>query len=213
MTHGVCRRIGIIYSAINNIFTIFPPDRREKLTSKERSDIDINLHAFFININGILDNVAWCFVFENKVESGKMLKKHDVGLYKKKTITILPEKLKELINSSKIKIWHESYSKNYRDALAHRIPLYVSRAIFTKTEAASFEALEKEESTIDFMTAEGRRRADQLINEKENLGSICTWFSHSMNDGGKPILMHPQLLCDYETISSILTTAFGTKTE
>lgn len=206
MVHGVCRRIGIIFSTIENIFEIFPPSRTEKLSKKERSDIDINLHAFFININGLLDNIAWVFVYKNKEITGKMLKRHDVGIYKKKTLAILPNDLKELIGSAEIKSWHNKYSKNYRDALAHRIPLYISRSVLTETEANELRQLEREELAVDFSQPEGRERAQQILIEKERLGSICNWFSHSMDDEGKPVLMHPQLLNDYEVISSILNT-------
>jgi hypothetical protein len=34
------------------------------------SDLDINLHAFFVNISGILDNLGWVFVYENDLFEG-----------------------------------------------------------------------------------------------------------------------------------------------
>ena len=66
--HGIFRRLKTIRSCIENIFTIFPAGRTELLSEKERSNVQINLHAFFINIHGVPDNIAWAYVIEKSLE-------------------------------------------------------------------------------------------------------------------------------------------------
>ena len=63
--HGVCRRLMIIQRCIQNIFTIFPPRRKQLLSDDERVDLEINLHSFLINIHGLPDNLAWAYVLRS----------------------------------------------------------------------------------------------------------------------------------------------------
>src|SRR3569832_2387200 len=58
LEHGVCRWFSVLERSIERIYEIFPPDRKEKLTRDELSDVQIYLHAFVINLFGILDNLA-----------------------------------------------------------------------------------------------------------------------------------------------------------
>ncbi len=85
---GVNRRLNVLARCIENIFEIFPVDRSELLARDELTDLDINLHAFFVNVSGILDNLAWVFVCENellgKSKEGK-LTKNNIGLFKEET--------------------------------------------------------------------------------------------------------------------------------
>lgn len=134
MRHGVCRRLKIIRRCIDNIFTIFPVERKELLSEEERSDLEINLHSFIINIYGLQDNIAWVYLIEKSLENVVEGGRSGVGLFNKKTQPHLPEKVREYLNSENIKSWHRDYAKNYRDALAHRIPLYVPPSTGTPTE-------------------------------------------------------------------------------
>lgn len=56
MQHGVNRRLGVIYRCLENIFNTFPPNRTELLGRDDLLDVEINLHAFLINIYGIIEN-------------------------------------------------------------------------------------------------------------------------------------------------------------
>ena len=93
---GVCRRLNTLRRCINNIFTVFPPQKVEILATNDLVDVNINLHAFFINTAGVFDNLAWVFVYENDLlgnpKEGK-INKHGVGLFNKKTQDHLNQKL------------------------------------------------------------------------------------------------------------------------
>ncbi|MFW6144687.1 MAG: DEAD/DEAH box helicase, partial [Candidatus Natronoplasma sp.] len=96
----------------------------KKILREELKDVDINLHAFFINIFGLLDNMAWVIVHEN-IGSATDIDKKKVGLYQTETQKVMKYEFKQYLNADRTKKWHNEYLKNYRNALAHRIPLYV----------------------------------------------------------------------------------------
>jgi len=125
LLHGICRRLDVLHRCIRNVFDIFPVSREDLLTDVETRNIEINLHAFTINIYGLLDNVAWVFVFENSLEDKIRGGRRSVGLFSKHTMKHFPERTKQYLNSERMKAWYGDYAKNYRDALAHRIPPYV----------------------------------------------------------------------------------------
>src|SRR5437867_2420564 len=98
--HGVCRRLKIIRRCIDNIFAIFPVERKEFLSEEERSDLEINLHAFIINIYGLQDNIAWVYVIEKSLE--KVIERRRVGLFDLNTQKYLPAEVREYLNSENI---------------------------------------------------------------------------------------------------------------
>ena len=126
LTQGVGRRLSILTRCIRNIFSIFPVGRTQHLTLEELADVDINLHAFFINLSGLLDNLAWVFVSENDLlgtsKEGK-LDKEDVGLFKKKTQFRLPEQLRTYLNTGRMTRWYSESAKTTETHSAYNTPL------------------------------------------------------------------------------------------
>jgi hypothetical protein len=120
---GVGRRLEVIERCIKNIFSIFPVERNNLLCQEELLDVAINLHAFLVNMFGLLDNLAWVSIHENKLAD--IIDKKKVGLFKKETKKYLLNKFCQYLDSPQMKLWHNQYLINYRDALSHRIPLYV----------------------------------------------------------------------------------------
>ncbi len=81
LLHGAMRRLRIIQRCIENIFTIFPLERKTLLEQNELDDVMINLHAFFIDIFGFLDNLAWVVIHEKRLAD--KIEKKKIGLFKK----------------------------------------------------------------------------------------------------------------------------------
>lgn len=121
LVEGYGRRLKNITRCIENVFQILPPSRTKLLSENELADCCINLHALFVNISGCLDNLAWVINYEKRLE----LDRKEVGLFHKKTQKFLTTDFKDFLNSPRIKSWHDGHLKDYRDALAHRIPLYI----------------------------------------------------------------------------------------
>jgi hypothetical protein len=58
LQYGVIRRLFILSRTFDRIFELYPPDRSSPLGNDDRTDLEINLHAFMIHIHGITDNLA-----------------------------------------------------------------------------------------------------------------------------------------------------------
>jgi hypothetical protein len=124
LDQGACRRFNVIQRAIERVFSIFPPERVQVLEREELPDVQIYLHAFVINIYGVLDNLAWVFILERNILA-TIGARTRVGLFIPATQVHLPRTVRDHLQSTAVSTWYSSYAKNYRDALAHRIPLYV----------------------------------------------------------------------------------------
>lgn len=207
LMQGVGRRLKTLTRCINNIFSIFPPERIQNLSKDELTDITINLHAFFINIAGIFDNLAWVFAHENdllgKVSEGK-IPKNLVGLFKKETQKNLKTELNDYLNSETMKLWYEDYSKIYRDSLAHRIPLYVPPALFSKDEEKEFQNIEEQIQTLDFSKECDREKYNELRSKQQALGGVSHLFGHSPTEGNRAVYFHAQVLSDYATVEEVI---------
>jgi hypothetical protein len=205
LVQGVGRRLNILTRCLHNIFKIFPVEKTDLLPRDDLTDLDINLHAFFVNISGILDNLGWVFVYENDLfgssEEGKITK-FGVGLFNKKTQIHLKPELNTYLKSKKMKTWYIEYSKNYRDALAHRIPLYVPPSALNKEEQEEYMLLEKQLSNFNSVGA--ILQHDEILDKQSKLGRACPLFAHSLNEGSTPLFLHAQVMADFLTIDEII---------
>ena len=50
--HGFVRRLGTLKRSIENVYSIYPPERFDKPTRDECLDIAINLQSFLFNVFG-----------------------------------------------------------------------------------------------------------------------------------------------------------------
>jgi hypothetical protein len=201
---GVSRRLKVLTRCIENVFELFPPARLEKLTKVALTDVEINLHAFVTNMAGLFDNLAWAFALEHQLvgppKSGK-LTRTQVDLFKIEMQNHLPQAFTGYLQSEAIVTWHTTYSKNYRDALAHRIPLYVSRNLLDEDARKRFFELQAEMDSLDFRAQ--FLRYGQLLDEQERLGVASHYAVHSF-DEVRPIRFHAQTIIDFMTIDEIV---------
>ena len=198
LLEGACRRLGVLQRSICNVFEIFPPTRKIRLSKDELSDIQINLHASFVNAYGFFDNLAWVCVFENEADSE--LKRGEVGLLLKKTQAYLPKSLQDAMQSEETRHWYYSYAKNFRDALAHRIPPYVPPFQMTPDQWEMFHQLEQQ--VTESMRRGELGHAHELQDHQDTIGSIsaAVAHSHSDDDASPPVALHPQMLADGNTV-------------
>lgn len=203
LNHGVCRRLYIISRCIENIFSIFPPDRKELLTKDERNDVEINLHAFVIHVYGLQDNLAWLYVYEKRLESKIKGGRRGVGLFNPKTQLHLPKEVHTYLTEERIKSWHDRYAKNYRDALAHRIPLYIPPFTIAPADRAKYEELERQ--TWEHLKRGELEKHKAAQAEQTRLCHISDLFLHSFADDDRspPMRLHPQVISDAMTIIEI----------
>ena len=199
--HGVARRLGVIERCVVNIYSIFPLQREQLLDWDELKDVDINLHAFFVNIFGLLDNMAWVAVYEKDRRRG--INKKDVGLYRIKTQEILNDDFREYLNSDRMKKWHDEYLKNYRDALSHRIPLYVPPKNLTPDQQKQVADIEERRNKA--IRGRDFSLIDNLQKEEDKIGTPSPFFLHSLPEtDNKMVSLHAQVITDFGTVEEIL---------
>jgi PhoPQ-activated pathogenicity-related protein len=210
MVHGVSRRLWMIYRCIVNIFRLFPPDQAKPLLSDDRLDVEINLHAFLINIYGTMENLGLAAGYESELigkKSEGKIPRRQVSLFNEKFRRRLNKPLKEYLNQSGVDSWYREYAKNYRDALAHRVPPYVPPSALNDDEQQRYQAIEKEISTLystyDF------DRIEALRNEQERLGRANPFFIHSFAERVRPLYLHAQVLVDFLTIQELVEVFVG----
>lgn len=201
LLHGVARRLGVIERCVENIYSIFPLRREELLERDELVDISINLHAFFVNIFGLLDNMAWVAMYEKKEASS--IDRKAVGLYKRETQSFLDEDFKQYLNSETMKKWHDEYLKNYRDALSHRIPLYVPPKSLTPDQQKQVADIEEKRNKA----IKGRDFSlmDDFQKEEDNIGTPSPFFVHSLAETvNQMVMLHAQVITDFGTVEEII---------
>lgn len=127
---GAGRRILTLKHCVANVFAGFPPDRLRVLSEAQFIHATINIQAFYMNLFGLLDCLAWVVVHEKgllgtPISRKRTFDRRDVGLYCDETQRHLSAPLVSFLKESELKSWHDNHLKDFRDALAHRLPLYV----------------------------------------------------------------------------------------
>ena len=80
--HGFVRRLGTLKRCIENVYSIYPPERFDKPSRNECLDLAINLQSFMFNVFGCIDNLAWVWVKDREIQDkqGRPLRAQQVGL-------------------------------------------------------------------------------------------------------------------------------------
>lgn len=196
---GLGRRLKILRYSLLTIFRLFPPEATRPIASDDLEGVQVAHHAFVMNLYGTFENWAWAFVSRHGL-LGAIGDRKKIGLFLRSTQQFLPVPLKAYLASETMIRWHTDYLKNYRDALAHRIPLYIPPAAYTHEEGARYMKLDREE--CEHIVAQRWDDLERARQEKDALGSAYPVFLHSLSDeeGLRPILLHPQIISDAKTI-------------
>jgi hypothetical protein len=198
---GFGRRIAILKHCLASIYRQFPPSTLVPLTQDQRQDVQIALHAFVMNLYGAFENLAWAFVIRHDLMS-KFQHINKVGIFSKDLQRLIPEPIAIYLTSKTFLAWSKSYLKNYRDSLAHRIPLYIPPDELSSEHANRYAELDKlDAASLQTHDWDGLQENQT---ERDSLGRPSFMFLTSlMNKHGispKPMLLHPQLLSDAATL-------------
>jgi hypothetical protein len=191
LNYGVGRRLNVIRLSMQKIYELFPPSQEEALPKETIHEVQVYLQAFVINVSGIFDNWAWAFVLRHNLLE-KIGGRMGVGMFLSKTQQCLPASLKEYVTSEPRVSWHRRYMKDYRDALAHRIPLYVPPSRIDPKDIERYKELEDRKQEL--FESHDWGELEKVTDEQESLGKALPAF---LKDFTSPeVYFHPQLNAD-----------------
>lgn len=138
--------------------------RKEPLSPYEATDCAIHINAYYLNLRGALDNLAWVLQYEWQLLTGitedEKNERNAINLCGKKFLCALKSRhsnLEFLIDQQKG--WVNELAE-LRDPAAHRVPIYVPPSVITPSaQLKNFRLIEAE---ADAAPAE---RADRSISE------------------------------------------------
>jgi hypothetical protein len=191
--HGFSRRIGTLHRCIENVFNTVPPGTIKIPSEARLHDVQISLQAFVANVYGSVDNLAWVWVHER----GLGITKRQVGL-RRQNVQIresLSIEFQDYLKS--IDKWFE-YISEYRDALAHRIPLYNPPGGIRPSDRASYDDLQWRMSVVlghlDIAAYE------ELKAKQAQLLAFHPVMTHSFSEAAKLVPYHDQMIADFLTV-------------
>lgn len=207
LMQGVKIRLDILYQCIENIFNDFPPESEKLLGIYKITDININLHAFLINVIGIIENLALFIAYEKNLLNPSISEekqRKNVGLFKKEFLKKLPPTLQDYFSKNgKLYNWYDEYARNYRDALAHRIPPFVPPMQLNEKEAEIRIKLDKEIKNFE-LTDSNYNELRDMVRKSWTIGSPAKYFFHSISEKSRFVVLHGQILNDFITLKDMI---------
>ena len=200
--HGFCRRLAILVRCIDRVFEALPPGREDIPERDEVIDATIHIQAFVLNVFGCCDNLAWIWVNEKNLmqKDGVPLEPKRVGLgkaYKHVRQSFSPDFASYLDSRQD---WLE-HIKDFRDALAHRIPLYIPPYCIGPRELQEYELLEA--AANEAIRGGDCAGYDQLMEQQKQIAKFKPIMTHSLFQNAETVVFHPQMLADFSTIDEI----------
>jgi hypothetical protein len=205
--HGLTRRLGTMARCIENTFELLPPDLVDIPNRISTQDATINIQAFVMSAFGCCENIAWIWVKERDIRrpSGAPLAPNQIGLganYLRVRDSLTPGFRDYLDRRAD---WFEQL-KDYRDALAHRIPLYIPPFTFHPADAPRFRALEQQ--ALQALLTQDFEGYERLEADKMRLVRFQPIMAHSLVAEGRVVVFHYQLLSDFGTIEEMAGVLF-----
>jgi hypothetical protein len=197
--HGYMRRAGTLKRCIENVFALIPPNTDEVPERNVLHDAAINVQAFLANAYGSIDNLAWLWLYERGLE-GK-IGKNRVGFRAKHTEmrATLSDPFRGYLES--LDNWFE-YLIEYRDALAHRIPLYIPPGTVSPKRVDEYNDLSRRMSDALYVRSDGFEY-ERLSAEQEKLLVFQPVITHSVSQTKAHYAFHAQMIADFLTVEEL----------
>ena len=198
LTHGFGRRLKTLKKCIENVYALCPPDTSNLLPRDILVDLSINLQAFILNVFGCFDNLSWVLVKEKDIN----IDRNKVGFLRDKIdkeirLNLSDDLRKYFLSDSHIR-W-KNYLKDFRDALAHRIPLYVPPKGLNPQSRDEYDQFEKNKS--EALKKGDFEKYETLDMEQEKIGAPLFVMQHSfLERNSMPMVFHVQIIIDFKTV-------------
>jgi hypothetical protein len=200
--HGFGRRLGTLVRCIDRVFEILPPDREDVPSCAEVNDATINIQAFVFNIFGCWESLAWMWVCEKEVtgKNGQRLAPKLIGLGERQGVRrSLSTELNSYLDSRQD--WFKQI-KDFRDELAHRIPLCIPPYLILPSQEDEYRRLEM--AADDALHCGNLAGYHQLTEDQKKLRTFQPIMIHSLvRNSDKVVRFHFQMLLDFNIVDEI----------
>ncbi len=195
MLYGAGRRLKMMFHAYRAIIFTAHEGRDKPLSHDEQQELSSEINILYMHLYGVLDNYAWCILFERSPELDPDLPagihRNDVGLFSKefrKRCTAFVE-IKDEIQA--YDDWFKD-AKERRDPVAHRIPLYIPPSVITKEEETYYrDVWDRHNKCIQNMQLD---EASDLLDQLNTIGTFKPFFVH--HPTGPYIPIYPTIPTD-----------------
>ena len=82
MRYGIGRRYSMVWYAYRTIMFGASPVREDPLSHADQQELSHAINVIYMNLRGILDNFAWCFLYEKESAEADRISNLDVDLFK-----------------------------------------------------------------------------------------------------------------------------------
>lgn len=186
-SYGIGRRLLMLRINLIHLFRMCDRPADRPLHGDSGHELSTHLNSFYIHLHGLLDNLAWMMAYElslfRGVSEDKQLDRCKVGLFKPAFQGELNDLSTTDFLRSKVD-WHVA-TKDWRDPIAHRIPLYAVPCVLTEAEKEKFEQLWQLET--DALKQGLVALSEQYHEQKMRLGTYHPIFAHESDVLPTPI--------------------------
>jgi hypothetical protein len=198
--HGIIRRLITMQWCVDRIFQVLPIDEvsPQKAALLEAA---VLVQALLMHASGVMDNLARIWCLERALTDTEVARIRDIDIGLGPRCRQIRASLSPTFRDhlEKCDEWFR-YLKNYRDAFAHRIPLYIPPRTLGKEDQQRYHEL-------DIIQAAAWQRGDRsealrVHREMQSVGRFDAVMMHAFGDkplDGTPTRLHPQIVCDQAT--------------
>lgn len=169
---GFIMRFNMMESAINELYSKVGKSDKP-LSSYLAVDLSLLLNAYYLNLTGSLDNIAWALTYHhsliNSINENDFNQQRLAQLTGNNFILELRKKNLQKLADELLLMgdWCKSV-KRFRNPAAHNIPLYVPHTIFSERDAKKHKELDRDAAEL---IKDGKREEGMnLFFESYNLG-------------------------------------------
>lgn len=173
LKEGFNRRVLMMDATFRFLLEQARKEGGKRLSAYTAIELSTQLNAFYLNLCGALDNLAWVLQYENDllpgVSEASKKKRLQINLFGAPFLIALGTKAPGLVAALRT---HESWNtdlRDLRDPAAHRIPIYAVPGLASQEDAAKFQQLQ-EEANRRFQSGD-HDGGMNLIFESQNIGT------------------------------------------
>jgi len=196
--HGLGRRLSMLAHCIEQTYALLPPALEHIPTRDATQSATAHIQAFVMNAFGCCENMAWIWLHERQPEArgGRAWPRTRVGLLpgQDEFRSTFPARFQAYLASRDPWFVH---LKDFRDALAHQIPLYIPPWSVDPEDVDAYNALKARAEAARLGGAD--EEAMRLDEEAMAMARFVPVMQHRL-DRGPPVIFHPQMLADFSTI-------------